>query len=50
MALINCPECGRKNISVDVESCPACGFKIKEFNEQAIKEHNKDAITSMVKK
>ena len=42
MALINCPECGRKNVSEDKETCPACGFNIRKFNEQAEKEHKKD--------
>ena len=50
MALINCPECGRKNILEDTESCPTCGFKIKEFNEQATKEQNRDAKIALFKK
>ena len=49
MALIKCPECG-KEISEDKESCPMCGFKVKEFNKQAEKEHNKVAKSILYKK
>jgi ribosomal protein L37E len=31
MALINCPECGRENVSDTAEACPSCGFGIKEY-------------------
>lgn len=34
MALITCPECGRKGISHTAVSCPECGFAIKEYFEQ----------------
>lgn len=30
MALIKCPECGRKNISDTAEQCPECGYAVKE--------------------
>ncbi len=30
MALISCPECGRKNISDTAEQCPECGYAVKE--------------------
>jgi ribosomal protein L37E len=30
MALIKCPECGRENVSDTAESCPDCGYGIKE--------------------
>ena len=31
MALVNCPECRRENVSDTAESCPDCGFNIKEY-------------------
>ena len=31
MALINCPECGRENVSETAIACPCCGFNIKEY-------------------
>lgn len=34
MALINCPECGRKNVSNTAESCPSCGYNIKAYYEK----------------
>ena len=34
MALINCPECGRENVSDSAEACPNCGFGIKEYIEE----------------
>jgi len=33
MALINCPECNRENVSDAAESCPSCGFGIKAHFE-----------------
>ncbi len=36
MGLINCPECGRQNVSEFAEACPSCGFSIK----QNLKLHN----------
>lgn len=30
MALIKCPECGREKVSDSAESCPDCGYGIKE--------------------
>lgn len=39
MGFINCPECGKKNISNDKDICPSCGFNIREFNIQSEKEH-----------
>ena len=34
MSLINCPECGRENVSESAESCPSCGYGIKAHFEQ----------------
>ena len=34
MALIKCPECGREKVSDSAESCPDCGFAIKNYFEQ----------------
>lgn len=31
MALIKCPECGRERVSDSAESCPECGFGIKNY-------------------
>lgn len=31
MALITCPECGRKNVSDSAVACPDCGFGIREY-------------------
>lgn len=30
MALVNCPECGKENISDSASSCPNCGYGIAE--------------------
>lgn len=38
MALINCPECGRENISDTAEQCPGCGYLVKKhFEEEELK-------------
>ena len=34
MALINCPECGRENVSDSAVSCPNCGYGIREHFEK----------------
>ena len=31
MALVNCPECGRENVSDSAERCPGCGFGLKSY-------------------
>lgn len=33
MALITCPECGKKKVSDTAEACPRCGFGIKTYFE-----------------
>lgn len=41
MALINCPECGRENVSDSADSCPSCGYGIREhFNTIKLQEQN----------
>ena len=37
MALVNCPECGRENVSSSAESCPGCGYNIKAHYANAEK-------------
>lgn len=34
MALVNCPECGKANVSDTAESCPECGYSIKKHFER----------------
>lgn len=34
MALIKCPECGRKNVSDIAEACPNCGYNIRVHLEE----------------
>lgn len=34
MALINCPECGRNNVSDSAGACPGCGFDLKSYSEK----------------
>lgn len=38
MALINCPECGKENVSDQADMCPNCGFGIKTYFEKMIQE------------
>jgi ribosomal protein L32 len=33
MALIECPECGEKNISEMLGTCPVCGYGFKKEKE-----------------
>lgn len=33
MALINCPECGKENVSSSASACPNCGFDIKNWQK-----------------
>lgn len=39
MALIQCPECGKENISDSAEACPNCGYGIKAHFEKIEKEN-----------
>lgn len=41
MALIKCPECGRDNVSNTAESCPNCGYSIKNHFERLEQEKQK---------
>lgn len=41
MALINCPECGKQNISDTALACPQCGFAIREYTEAKQREQTK---------
>lgn len=41
MALINCPECGRENVSDSAESCPNCGYGIKAHFEKIKQEEER---------
>lgn len=41
MALINCPECGKQNISDTALACPQCGFAIREHTESSQREQTK---------
>ncbi len=34
MALVNCPECGKINVSDTAVSCPDCGFAIKDYYDK----------------
>lgn len=38
MALINCPECGKNNVSDSANFCPNCGYNIKEHFKKLNKE------------
>jgi len=44
MALINCPECGRENVSNTAVACPNCGYGIREHFEKIANENKKDKI------
>lgn len=41
MALINCPECGKQNISDTALACPQCGFAVREYTEIRQREQTK---------
>lgn len=54
MSLINCPECGRENISDKAEICPNCGFGIKAhfdtIQTQKAKEAEKKELQIKIEK
>lgn len=41
MALINCPECGKQNVSDTALACPQCGFAVREHTEIRQREQTK---------
>ncbi len=49
MALINCPECGKQNISDTALACPQCGFAVREHTESDQKEKAKKLQTEALK-
>lgn len=44
MALINCPECGRENVSDSAEMCPTCGFSIKSYYDNIKQEEEEKRL------
>lgn len=42
MALIKCPECGKENVSDSAQSCPSCGFGIKDYYSKERASEHKD--------
>ena len=46
MAIIKCPECGRERVSSIAETCPDCGYPIKQHFQDVTKEDNTDTIQS----
>ncbi|MFT4004893.1 MAG: zinc ribbon domain-containing protein [Lacrimispora sp.] len=42
MALINCPECGRKGVSDTAEFCPGCGYNVKAHFDEITQEKLKE--------
>ena len=43
MALVKCPECGKENVSDSAETCPECGYKIREHFEKLQKDAEREA-------
>lgn len=43
MALVNCPECGRENVSDSAETCPNCGYPVKKYFQE-VKEKQQEEI------
>lgn len=41
MALINCPECGKSDVSSNATQCPKCGYNIREHFELIEKQKQK---------
>lgn len=49
MALINCPECGKENVSDSANMCPECGFGIDKYMvEQKYKKNYNDELNREV--
>lgn len=42
MALVQCPECGKENVSDSAEACPECGYKIREHFEKLQKDAERE--------
>lgn len=40
MSLINCPECGKNNVSDSAETCPECGYPIRQNMDIIIEKEN----------
>lgn len=38
MALIQCPECGRKNVSDMASACPECGFDVRAYSQERLRQ------------
>ena len=47
MALVKCPECGRENVSESTNSCPACGFNVREHFEIIAKREDDERRTTI---
>lgn len=54
MALINCPECGRENVSDSAEMCPKCGYGIRahfdRIKQEEINKQEKIRMEELQKK
>ena len=51
MARVNCPECGRENVSDSAASCPGCGYDIKaHFDRIKQEEENKHTLERRMKR
>lgn len=50
MALVKCPECGREGVSSSAESCPNCGFNLREHFLNKNEEMNSELISELSKK
>lgn len=49
MALINCPECGKENVSDSAECCPVCGYPVKKhFDEIRQKKEEQEEYENRV--
>lgn len=52
MAIVECPRCGKDDVSDREERCPYCGYNIKDYYEEEKRERKRleDARKSMEKK